>query len=60
MVRAGLSVPDNPAEGYLPGELIAVDDGVVAFAEQGCVVEICQTAVDPVDQMVCIAPRCWG
>ena len=47
LVGAGCQVPHDMVVGEGSGEFVAVDDGVVAWAEQGSIVEIGGAAVDP-------------
>lgn len=56
VVAAAGEVPLDPgAVGvveHMPGEAAAVDDRVVALAEEGGVVEVGGSVIDPVDEVV--------
>src|SRR6478609_85955 len=57
LVGAWSQVPIDAVVGESAGQPVAVGDGVVPAAQQGGVVQVGGAAVDPVDQVVSIAPR---
>jgi len=58
LVGAGSSIPHDLTVDEGAGQLIPVNHGVVPAAEQGVVGEVGGSVVDPVPQVVCVAPLC--